>query len=226
VRTQISKGADLVKIYADYRIGKNGESAPTFTVDELKAAIAIAKSTGRAVVIHSSSLEGMRRGIEAGVSTIEHGDQGTEEIFRLMKEKGIALCPTLAAGDAIQQYRGWRKGIDPEPPSIIAKRKSFTAALKSGVTICMGGDVGVFTHGDNAREMEMMAEYGMKPIDVLKSATSVNADVFGYSNQIGRIKKDLFADIIAVAGDPSTDIKNIRRIVFVMKDGKIYKEIQ
>lgn len=224
VRTQISKGADLIKIYADYRIGKNGEAAPTFSVEELKAAVAIAKSTGRKVAIHSSTAEGMRRGIEAGVSTIEHGDQGTEEIFRMMKEKGIALCPTLAAGDAIRQYNGWRKGIDPEPPSITAKRKSFAAALKAGVTICMGGDVGVFTHGDNAREMEMMVDYGMKPIDVLRSATSVNADVFGYSEEIGRIRKDLFADIIAVNGDPSSDIRNIRRVVFVMKDGKIYKD--
>jgi len=223
VRTQISKGADVVKIYADYRVGKNGQAAPTFSVDELKAAVAIAKSTGRQVAIHSSTAEGMRRGIEAGVSTIEHGDQGTEEIFRMMKEKGIALCPTLTAGDAIRQYNGWRKGIDPEPASITAKRKSFAAALKVGVTICMGGDVGVFTHGDNAREMEMMVDYGMKPIDVLRSATSVNADVFGYGHQIGRIKKDLFADIIAVAGDPSGDIKNIRKVVFIMKNGKIYK---
>jgi imidazolonepropionase-like amidohydrolase len=226
VRTQISKGADLIKIYADYRVGKNGDAAPTFTIEELKAAVAIAKSLGREVAIHSSTAEGMRRGIEAGVTTIEHGDGGTEEIFRLMKEKGIALCPTLAAGDAVRQYKGWRKGIDPEPWQIVAKRKSFAAALKSGVTICMGGDVGVFTHGDNAREMEMMVEYGMKPIDVLKSATSINADVFGYADQIGRIKKDLFADIIAVTGDPSTDIHNIRKIVFVMKDGKIYKEVQ
>jgi len=223
VRTQISKGADVVKIYADYRVGKNGEAAATFTVDELKAAVAIAKTLGRPVVIHSATAEGMRRGIEAGVTTIEHGDGGTEEIFKMMKEKGIALCPTLAAGDAISQYRGWRRGIDPDPPSITAKKKSFAAALKAGVTICMGGDVGVFTHGTNAREMELMVDYGMKPIDVLKSATSVNADVFGYATEIGRIKKDLFADIIAVNGDPSTDIKNIRKIVFVMKNGKIYK---
>ncbi|HWI91477.1 MAG TPA: amidohydrolase family protein [Flavisolibacter sp.] len=225
VRTQISKGADVIKIYADYRVGKNGDAAPTFTVEELKAAVAIAKSLGREVVIHSSTTEGMRRGIEAGVSTIEHGDGGTEEIFRMMKEKGIALCPTLAAGDAVRQYRGWKKGIDPEPWQIIAKRKNFTAALKSGVTICMGGDVGVYTHGDNAREMELMVDYGMKPIDVLKSATSVNAYVFGYADEIGRIKKNLLADIIAVNGDPSIDIKNIRKIVFVMKDGKIYKQL-
>lgn len=224
VRTQISKGADLIKIYADYRWGKNGAAAPTFSVEELKAAVALAKSSGRMVVVHSSTLEGMRRSIEAGVSTIEHGDEGDEEIFRLMKEKGIALCPTLAAGDAIRQYNGWKKGIDPEPSSITNKRKSFAAALKSGVTICMGGDVGVFAHGDNAREMEMMVEYGMKPLDVLKSATSVNADVFGYADKIGRIKKGLLADIIAVSGDPSTDIKIIRKIEFVMKGGKIYKE--
>jgi imidazolonepropionase-like amidohydrolase len=224
VRTQISKGADVVKIYADYRVGRNGQAAPTFTADELKAAVAIAKSMGRIVAIHSSTAEGMRRGIEAGVTTIEHGDGGTEEIFRMMKERGIALCPTLAAGDAVSQYKGWRKGIDPEPNSVSNKRKSFAAALKSGVTICMGGDVGVYSHGDNAREMEMMVDYGMKPIEVLKSATSVNADVFGYGDQIGRIKKALLADIIAVNGDPSTTIKDIRKVVFVMKDGKIYRQ--
>lgn len=141
-----------------------------------------------------------------------------------MKEKGIAFCATLAAGDAIMQYLGWKKGIDPEPARITKKRKSFASALKAGVTICMGGDVGVFPHGDNAREMEMMVEYGMKPIDVLRSATSVNADVFGYADKIGRIKKDLFADIIAVEGDPSVDVKNTRNVLFVMKDGKIYKQ--
>lgn len=224
VRIQISKGADLIKIYADYRIGKNGEAAPTFSVAELKAAVAIAKNSGRQVVIHATTAEAMRRGMEAGVLTIEHGDGGNEEIFRMMKVKGIALCATLSAGDAVGQYNGWRKGIDTEPASITAKRKSFAAALKSGVTICMGGDVGVYAHGDNAREMEMMVDYGMKTIEVLKSATSVNADVFGYGNEIGQIKKDFFADIIAVNGDPSADIKNIRRIVFVMKDGKIYKD--
>ena len=141
-----------------------------------------------------------------------------------MKQKGIALCPTVAAGDAIAQYRGWKKGIDPEPAAITEKKKSFAAALKSGVTICMGGDVGVFPHGDNAREMEMMVEYGMKPLDVLKSATSVNARVFGYGDKIGGIKKGMLADVIMVKGDPSADIHAVRNVVFVMKDGKIYKE--
>jgi imidazolonepropionase-like amidohydrolase len=223
VRTQIGKGADVIKIYADYRWGKNGEAAPTFSAEAMAWAVSIAKSGGRQVVVHSSTKEGMRRSIAAGVATIEHGDDGDEEIFRLMKEKGVAFCPTLAAGDAIQQYRGWKKGVDPEPASITAKKKSFQAALKSGVTICMGGDVGVFAHGDNAREMEMMVTYGMKPFDVLKSATSVNADVFGYGDKLGRIKKGLLADIIAVQGDPSGNISAVRQPVFVMKDGKIYK---
>jgi len=224
VRLQVSKGADVVKIYADYRNGPNGEAKATFTVEEIALAVAIAKSSGREVVTHATTAEGMMRAINAGVSTIEHGDNGTEDVFRLMKEKGIALCPTLAAGDAIQQYRGWKKGVDPDPPSIVNKKKSFQLALSAGVTICMGSDVGVFTHGDNAREMEMMVDYGMKAIDVLRSATSINADVFGYGDKIGRIRKDLFADIIVVGGDPSLDIKNIRQIKLVMKDGVIYKQ--
>jgi imidazolonepropionase-like amidohydrolase len=224
IRTQIAKGADLIKIYADYRWGLNHAAAPTFTVEELSMAVALAKSSGRPVVTHATTQEGMRRSIAAGVTTIEHGDEGTEEIFRLMKEKNIALCPTLAAGDAVAQYGGWKKGTDPEPARVAAKRKSFAAALQSGVTICMGGDVGVYTHGDNAREMEMMVDYGMKPMDVLRSATSVNATVFGYADKIGRIKKGLLADLVIVAGDPSTSIQDIRRVLFVMKDGKIYKQ--
>lgn len=221
VRTQISKGADVVKIYADYRWGLHGESRPTFSIEEMAEAVRIANSSGHKVAVHAGTAEGMRRAIQAGVSTIEHGDEGSADVFKLMKEKGIALCPTLAAGEAIAQYNGWRKGMDPEPTRITAKKKSFALALQSGVTICTGGDVGVFPHGDNAREMELMVEYGMKPIDVLRSATSVNADVFGYGNEIGRLKKGLFADVIAVNGDPSSDIKNIRGIKMVMKDGKI-----
>ncbi len=223
VRTEISHGADFIKVYADYRWGKNNESMPTFTTEELTAAVNVAKSSGRQVVAHATTAEGMMRAIQAGISTIEHGDNGTTEVFKLMKEKGVALCPTLAAGDAIQRYRGWKKGIDPDPASIVNKKKSFQLALQSGVTICMGGDVGVFTHGDNAREMELMAEYGMKSMDVLKSATSTNANVFGYGDKIGRIKPGLFADVIAVDGDPSVDIKNIRKVKLVMKNGVVYK---
>jgi imidazolonepropionase-like amidohydrolase len=212
----------VIKIYADYRYGKNGEARPTFLTEAIAWAVAITKSSGREVVAHATTAEGMTRAINAGVSTIEHGDGGTEEVFKLMKEKGVALCPTLAAGDATEQYKGWRKGTDPETDKIINKKKTFALALKAGVTICMGGDVGVFAHGDNAREMEMMVEYGMKPLDVLRSSTSINADVFGYADKIGRIKKGLLADIIAVEGDPSVDIKNVRKVKLVMKGGAIY----
>jgi imidazolonepropionase-like amidohydrolase len=224
VRTQISKGADFIKIYADYRWGLDKGAYPTFTESEIALAVNVAKSSGRPVVAHATTPEGMRRATMNGVLTIEHGDHGTEEVFKLMKEKNVAYCPTLAASDAYEHYDGWRKGMAPEPERIQQKRKSFQTALKSGVTICMGGDVGVYTHGDNAREMEMMVDYGMKPIDVLKSATSVNADVFGYGTKIGRIKKGLMADIIVVEGNPSIDIKDVRRVKLVMKDGILYKE--
>lgn len=222
IRSQIGHGADLIKVYADYRYGPHGETQPTFSELEMQWLVGNTISSGRKAVAHATNPEGMTKAINAGISTIEHGDNGTEEVFKLMKEKGTALCPTLAAGDAIEQYKGWRKGIDPEPERITNKKKSFSLALKAGVTICMGGDVGVYTHGDNAREMELMVEYGMTPLDVLKSATYVNATVFGYVDKIGKIKKGLFADIIAVEGDPTTDIKNIRKIKLVMKDGKIY----
>jgi imidazolonepropionase-like amidohydrolase len=223
LRTQMGKGADVIKIYADYRWGAEGEVRPAFTEIEWQWIMMNAKNGGRKVVAHASSIEGMRMAAMAGVSTIEHGDAGNDEIFKLMKEKGVALCATLAAGDAILQYRGWNKSSDAEPAQITEKKKSFQAALRNGVTICMGGDVGVYTHGDNAREMELMVDYGMKPTDVLRSATSVNADVFGYAAKIGRIKKGLLADLVAVEGDPSKNIKDVRKVVLVMKDGKLYK---
>jgi imidazolonepropionase-like amidohydrolase len=224
IRTQIGKGADFIKIYADYRWGMNKEAQPTFTSDELKKAVEVTHSSGRKLVVHAVTPEAMKRATLAGVSTIEHGDKGTEEVFKLMKEKNVALCATLSAGESILQYDGWKKGVDEEPQRITDKKKSFQLALKTGVTICMGGDVGVFAHGDNAKEMELMAEYGMKPIDVLKSATSINADVFGYGDKIGRIRKDFLADIIAVEGDPSTDMRNTSKIKLVIKNGVVYKK--
>jgi imidazolonepropionase-like amidohydrolase len=223
VRTQIGKGADVIKVYVDYRWGPNGGAQPTFTVEELKKVVEVASSAGCEVAVHCGTTEGMRRAIEAGVNTIEHGDGGTPELFALMKARGIALCPTLAAGDAITQYSGWRKGIDPEPDRIKAKRASFKAAMAAGVTICMGGDVGVFAHGNNAMEMEDMVDYGMKPLDVLRSATAVNADVFRLASRLGRIKPGLLADILVVDGDPSVNISDVRKVVWVMKGGVIYK---
>ena len=221
IRSQIGFGADVIKLYADYRWGINGTAAPTFTEDELKTAVLVAGSSGRMVAVHSSTEEGMRRAIAAGVRTIEHGDGGTPELFKQMKAKGIALCPTLAATESIDRYHGWKKGIDPDPENVKRKHYIFTEAMKAGVTICMGGDVGVFSHGNNSLEMILMAEYGMTPMDVLRSATSVNAEVFGLKD-LGNIKAGYLADLVAVTGNPSVDIKAVKQVALVMKDGVIY----
>jgi len=223
VRDQIGRGADWIKVYADYRWGPNGESRPTFTVEELTHIVEIARSSGRPVAAHASTAEGMRRAAVAGVETIEHGDGGTPEVFRLMAEKGIALCATVAAGDAILSYRGWKRGVDPDTPGITQKKASLKAALAAGVTICSGSDVGVFTHGDNARELELLVNYGMKPVDVLRSATSIDAKVFHMDDRIGAVKAGLLADLIAVDGDPTRDISAVRKVKLVMKGGVVFR---
>ncbi|MBT1698614.1 amidohydrolase family protein [Fulvivirgaceae bacterium PWU4] len=222
-RDQMGKGADIVKVYADYRWGINRVVLPTFSQHELSLIVETARSGGRPVVAHASTAEGMRRATLAGVETIEHGDGGTPEVFRLMKEKGVALCPTLAASDALNQYKGWKKGEEPEPAVIRLKRETFKEALKAGVTICAGGDVGVFAHGDNVRELELMVNYGMSPADVLRSATSINARVFHMDSLVGKIVAGLKADLLVVKGDPLKNISDLRKIEFVMKDGVIYR---
>ena len=221
-RDQIGRGADWIKIYADYRWGPNGEARPTFTQEELALVVRVAGSSGRPVVAHASTAEGMRRATLAGVRTIEHGDGGTPEVFALMAERGVALCPTLAAAEAVALYAGWRKDAQPEPPRIRAKRESFRLALEAGVPICFGGDVGVYPHGDNVRELVLMVDYGMSPLEALRTATSGNAHIFNLGG-LGQIKPGRIADLIAVPGDPTLDISTLRQVELVMKGGKIVK---
>jgi imidazolonepropionase-like amidohydrolase len=220
VRRQIAAGADVIKFYADYRWRPGEEGRPTLSAAELRAGTEAAHDAGRSVAVHASTAEGMRRAIAAGVETIEHGYGGTKEVFAAMKERGVALCATLAAPDAIARYQGW-DGRDPAPRAVELSRSSFKAARAANVTICAGGDVGVFAHGENVRELELMQAAGMPARDVLIATTSVNARIFRVDSQVGSVRAGLLADLIAVEGNPTEDVRVLRQVRFVMKGGKI-----
>ncbi len=220
VRSQIGHGADWIKVYADYRWGPDGETRPTFSQAELDRLVQTAHDGGRPVAAHANSSEGMRRAALAGVDTIEHGGDGTPEVFELMKQRGVALCPTIAASEAYAKYfDGWVKGQSPPTAELAAKRASVRAAIAAGVTLCFGGDVGVFAHGDNVRELEAMVEYGVSPLAAMRAATSGNAKVFHMGDRIGRIAPGWLADLAAAEGDPTRDVGAMRKIKFVMKNG-------
>ena len=221
-RDQIGHGADWIKVYADYRWGLNGAAQPTFSEAELRTLVEVAASSGRKVVAHASTEEGMRRAIMAGVSTIEHGDAGTPALWRLMAERKIGYCPTLAAVEATARYAGWKEGAAPTA-RMLQKRAGFTAAVAAGVPICVGGDTGVYAHGANAWEIELLVGAGMSAPSALRSATSVNARILGLDDRLGALREGLLADMVAVQGDPTREIGRVRDVRFVMQGGRVVR---
>jgi imidazolonepropionase-like amidohydrolase len=215
VRTQIARGADWIKVYADYRFGPGGEPRPTFSRDDLALVVRVARDAGVPVAAHATTEEGMHRAALAGVDTIEHGNDGTPEIFALMAERGVAYVPTLAVNEALERLREQ----DSEHPAVVAKRNAFEAARRSGVTIANGSDIGPFPHGQNARELELLVEHGLTPLEALRAATSVAARVLR-RDDLGAVRAGAAADLVAVEGDPLRSIGALRAVRAVFARGK------
>jgi imidazolonepropionase-like amidohydrolase len=224
VREQIRGGADWIKVYADTPHGPAPGAKPAFSLEELKLIVSTAKDAGVPVVAHAQSKEGMRRATLAGVETVEHGDAGDVEVFRLMANHNVAYCPTLAAAEAYARYFGGWQPTKPETKELKSKRASFKAALEAGVTVVNGSDIGVFAHGSGARELELLVDYGMTPVQALRAATSVAARALHLEEKVGAVKPGLLADLVAVEGDPTKDIRTLRKVKLVMKAGVLYRQ--
>jgi len=230
VRQQVKLGADWIKITATagvLSIAKDGDG-PQFTQEEIEAIVQTGKDRGVKVAAHAHGIEGMQRAIRGGVTTIEHGSYMDEETMELMKKYGTYLVPTITAGASVADSAK----IDGYFPAIVKPKalavgpqiqNTFAKAYQAGVNIAFGTDAGVFKHGKNGKEFELMVEVGMPPMEAIKCATSINAAVLE-NNKIGALAPGRFADIVACTNNPLEDITELQRIVFVMKDGAVIKD--
>jgi imidazolonepropionase-like amidohydrolase len=230
VRQRYKNGADWIKITATggvLSVAKSGDN-PQFTIEEIKAISETAKDYGMYVAAHAHGDEGMRRAIIGGVKTIEHGTYMSDETMDLMKKYDVYLVPTITAGKEVAE----KAKIEGFYPAIVVPKAlavgpqiqgTFARAYKKGVKIAFGTDAGVFKHGNNGKEFGFMAEAGMPAMETIQSATITNAMLLNMESEIGQIKKGFYADIIAVDEDPTKNINTMENVVFVMKDGKVYK---
>jgi len=220
VRRQIADGADWIKFYADYHRRPGAPTTATFSQAEMEAIVDEARSAGLRVAAHATTTEGIRRAVLAGVATIEHGYSASDEVLKLMKDRGVVLCPTLAAAEAYARYEGWKSG-EPDPSDLRTAKDTFARAVTLGVRIACGTDAGVFAHGDNARELELMVAGGMSPPAALRAATAVAAQILGEERSLGRIDIGCTADLVMIRGDPLRDIAALRRPSMVLKAGHL-----
>ena len=230
VRQRYKDGADVIKITATggvMSIAKNGEN-PQFTIEEIKAICETAKDYDMIVAAHAHGDEGIQRAVRGGVKTIEHGTLLSEESMRLMIEYGTYLVPTMTAGKEVAAKAKipgyYNELVVPKALAIGPKIQNTTAkAYRAGVNIAFGSDAGVFSHGKNAKEFRYMYEAGIPVIECLQAATIVNSKILSVDDEIGQIKEGFTADIIATRLDPTKDVKTLENVIFVMKDGEVYK---
>jgi imidazolonepropionase-like amidohydrolase len=231
VRLQIKRGSDVIKIASTggvLDLSENGSGAE-FSIDEIKAVVETAKDYGLKVACHAHGAEGIRRAILGGVASIEHGTFMNDEDFELAKQYGTYLVPTIIAGKSVAdsaKIKGYFPPVIARKAMEVGTRiqQTFGRAYKAGVKIAFGTDAGVYAHGKNYLEFQYMVEAGMPPMEAIKAATTSAADLLGIADKTGSITKGKFADIIAVDGNPLEDIKTMKNVSFVMKEGKIYNQ--